>query len=334
MRKLSVALTGFALLIVLGGLTFVVRAGAAPPPAIGDAHTNLQALDPLLLIRGLSPTRLGVDSHGNLWGWNERSSRLLVVTPSAGLLTVVELPPARAIDVDSTHGVVLLDLYGKQISVLDATGEARKSWTLPNEGADVTWIDADRVAISTTRSAPPIELWNVERGARSSSFGDGPAVEVGRGATLLRHLDLNHHAASRTLYALDSVEGTLTAYALDGSPKGRHQVPNPKRAELADWLADADREARALGRVETPLYTILRSGVGPDGAAWIVTRCSEDRRVASLERWAPESEPRRVELTLSDACCSLAFTIWRERALFTHKPDAVAQRCVVDRRLP
>lgn len=302
--------------------------------AHGSGKASTPSLDPVILVRGVSPTRLGVDSHGNAWGWNERTSRLLVVTPAGEPLRSLELPPARAIDVDAVDGVALLDVYGTRLTMLDGKGEERKSWPLPHEAADVAWIAPDRVAISTTRSTPPIELWDVERGVLLSSFGDAPAVEAGLGATLLRHLDLVHHAASGTLYALDSVEGRFTAYARDGSVKGHHRVPNPRRKELARWLAEADREAREKGRAETPLYTILRSAVGSDGTAWVVSRCSDDRRTATIESWAPGVAPRRVDLSLSDACCSLAFTVWRDRIVFTHKPDAVAQRCVIDRRLP
>ncbi|HEX2164612.1 MAG TPA: hypothetical protein VHM02_11740 [Thermoanaerobaculia bacterium] len=321
-------------------LFLAVAASSVPPLCTTAAAPNEDrqavspSLDPLVLIRGLSPSRLGVDSRGNLWGWNQRTSRLLVVSPAADLLSSLELPPLRALDVDATHGVVLLGIHGDEVSVLGLEGEEHTSWPLPDEATDVAWVGPGRVAISTARSTPPIELWHVGRKERLASFGEAPAVELGPGATLLRKLELEVHAASGTLYALDSVEGTLTAYALDGSPKGRHRVPNPRREELARWLTEADRAARAKGRVATPLYTILRTAVDRAGAAWVVTGCSEDRRTASLERWMAGGEARRVDLALSDACCSLAFTVWQERVLFTYKPDTVAQRCVVDRRLP
>lgn len=292
------------------------------------------SLDPLLLMRGHSPTRLGTDAEGNLWGWNERQSRLLAVAADGALLAAYDAQPSRAVDFSAASGTVLLDLYGKRISWRDRHGEERASWSLQHEAADVAWVAPGRVAVSTTRSSPPIEVWDLERGKRLAAFGEAPAIEVRRGATLLRNLDLAYHAASDTLYALDSFEGDLEAYGLDGSIKGRHRLPNPRRDQLDRWLAEADRDARARGAVETPLFTVLGSAAASDGVAWVVIGCSENRRIASVEAWTPGRRPSRHSLVLPDACCSLAFTVWQDRLVFTHKPDTVAQRCVIDRRLP
>lgn len=150
---------------------------------------------------------------------------------------------------------------------------------------------------------------------------------------LLRSLVLRYSHPTGMLFALDSVNGVLEAWTLDGEVVRKEVFPSQRRAEIEQWLEDFDRQAKAGNQKFTPFYEILQLAVEPQGAAWVVKSCSADRDRASVLKVAVGSS-KTFELDLPRPCCSNNFTIWNDHFISVLNARSESTGCAVWRQLP
>jgi len=326
-----------ALLALLALL--LTAALCTPARAVEVPGAYRPAADPVRdALEALTPKRLGVDSAGLLWAAGDE--RVIFLDGDGGVVRSVDLPAAaedaadgspavhgdavRDLAADSRWGVVLLDNPGTRLRWVDLEGRAHLEIPLPDAAAHVAWVDADRVALGLSLAADGVEIRPLRGDAPVRRLWPGvPPVAATPGLYFERSLVLA--ARGGRLYALDSVGGELRVFSLaDGSEVQRATLPDSRLEDLESWRSGLSRTLRSAGRVRSALYTVLRLGVGDDGAAWVVSDCRTERRRAVLHRVPPAAgtegaRPEAVqdfELPLERACCSLDFARWGERLVF------------------
>ncbi len=311
-------------LLLLVGLALPTSLEARSKSAQESGATNLA------FIADLAPSKMGTDRQGNLWTWNRKSATIEVFSPQGARLSRFKIPGVRSLDVDAEWGVVAT--RGSAVELIGDSGAAR-TISLENQAAHVAWIDGNTVALSTTQAATKIEIWDVSRGVRLRSFGLADEIAPQVGAVLLRSLILRYSASTDTLFALDSVNGVLESWTLNGKLVRTESFPSPLKAEIEEWLAKADLQAKAANDIFTPFYEVLRLAVDLDGSAWVVKDCSPGRDRAALLRVSGGSS-ETLELDLSSPCCSNLFTIWNDHFISarTARPDS--PDCAVWKELP
>ncbi len=283
-------------------------------------------------IKGLMSSKLGTDQQGNLWSWDRAVSSVDVFDSEGTRVLGLEVPALRSLDVDRSWGVVGTASDGSALEFIDPKGESR---TIPlnNSAAHVAWIDANTVALSTTRAAMAIEIWDIRHQELLRSFGPAKEIVPRLGAVLLRSLVLQYDSPNGRLWALDSVTGTLEAWTLDGALVRRDAVPAHRRAEIEEWLSKADSASKAKHQTHTPFYEILRLAVDADGAAWTVESCNPNRDQASLVKLT-EGPIEKLTIHLSKPCCSNNFTIWNHHFVSNLNSTPESPGCVIWRELP
>jgi hypothetical protein len=189
---------------------------------------------------------------------------------------------------------------------------------LPDAAAHLAWVDAGTLALGLARAAEAVEIRPLDGDRPVRRLWDGdPPVAATPGMYFERSPLLAVHHGKGLLYVLESVRGELRVFSLaDGSEVRRATLPNSRLDDLEQWRRGLGRTLGAAGQVRSALYTVLRLGVGDDGAAWVVSDCRDERRRAVLHRVSVGGAVEDLELPLDRACCSLAFTRWGERLVF------------------
>ena len=313
---------GFGLLLV-GDLVFLGSLEAEPALELGE--------ESLAFIAESAPSKFGTDRRGNLWTWNRKSSSVEVFDSRGVRGSQFELPGIRSLDVDASWGVVAISTGGSEL-VLISDEQPTRTIPLESNAGHVTWIDETTVALSTTLTAARIEIWDVRRELLLRSFGPGEEIVPRVGAVLLRSLALRYSPSADTLFALDSVNGTLEAWTLDGQLVRKDVFPSGRTAQIEQWLAGVDRQARAEHQKSTPFFEILRLSVDTDGTAWVVKSCSPGRDRATLLQVSEGSSTTR-ELDLPNPCCSNNFAIWNDRFISVLTARSESPGCVVWKEL-
>ena len=313
-------------LLLLGSLMLPVNLEARSRPAQELGEENLE------FIADLAPSKLGTDRQGNLWTWSRGLSTVEVFNPKGTRILQFEVPRVRSLAVDSSWGVVAVSTSGAELELVSNDGTAR-TILLENNAAHVAWIDGTTVALSTTQAAKKVEIWDVRRELLLRSFGPAEEIVPSVGAVLLRSLILRYSPPTGMLFALDSVNGILESWTLDGQIVRKEVFPSHRKAEIEEWLANFDRQAKAENQKFTPFYEVLRLAVDTNGSAWVVRNCSPRRDRATLLQIS-EGSSKTLELDLPKPCCSNNFTIWNNYFISVLAARSESSDCAVWKDLP
>ncbi len=316
---------GFFVVGLLLGPASEVRSEQVPAtPADGESRLGF--------ISELGPGRLGADRQGNLWSWDRTSSAVEIFDPDGVRVVRLQVPVSRSLDVDRSWGVVGTAADGSTLHLVSNDGASRVIH-LDNDAAHVAWIDGKAIALSTTRASESIEIWDVDRGVLLRSFGSVEEIVPRVGAVLLRSLILRYSAPRKTLFALDSVNGTLESWSVKGDRLRTDIVPAHRRTEIEKWLADFDLKAKAEGQSHTPFYEILRLTVDTEGSAWVVESCSPNRQRASLVK-VSSGPAAAFQVDLEKPCCSNNFIVWNDYFVSAVTARQESPGCAAWRKLP
>jgi hypothetical protein len=314
-----------------------------PAAAVEVPRTYPPARDPVRdALDTLGPKRLGVDSAGLLWAADGK--RVIFVGGGGRVVRSVDLPgqprtgggdadagavhgaAVRDVAADSRWGVLLLDAAGTTLRRVDLDGSSSRVLVLPDAAGHVAWVDADHAALGLTLAADAVEIRPLGGGGPPRRLWPGvPPVPATPGGYFER--SLVPLVRDGRLYALDSVSGELRVFDLaDGGELLRATLPNSRFDDLDAWRRGLGRTLGEAGRVRSWLYTVLRLGVGEDGAAWVVSDCRAERRRAVVHRVplppagdgaaSPAAVVEEYQVPLDRACCSLDFARWDDRLIF------------------
>lgn len=315
-KLLHVAAFSCTLLWLSGGC-----ATAAPPVLPCEPLSSLRADDG------------GQDRSGHLWLWDQKASRLGWLDSDGELVELVDVPGSRSLAADRTWGIAAVGTYGSVLRILrPGEDEPAVVLELPREVATVAWLGRDRVALGPTRAGWWVEVWDVARGERVEELGEGHEIATPPGATFLRVLRLAPAPDGAGLITLDSLDGTLRRLTPEGDVRFERSLEAHRSPAIEQWRRELDRKARERGVTETPLYWVLDLQVTPDGDAYVVEHCSEDRTRVRWVRVSPSGGLQRVERELGAPVCSLDFIRWRDGWVFLSKgagAEPRAHRCRV-----
>lgn len=168
------------------------------------------------------PVRVQIDAKGVLWVLDRKVRRIGRVSPAgafAGYLELKGVPSPQAIvpgafRVDGADNVVLLDLAGERVLVLDPSGAVQRQLPLPGRPAFFTDVAVDPAGTLYAVDAAGGAVWSAGRQAAAftllakglkdaMSFPGYLAVSRGR------------------LYLVDQNGGGLVVLGMDGSYQGR-----------------------------------------------------------------------------------------------------------------
>lgn len=276
-----------------------------------------------------SASQKGVDRQDNLWSFNDRSGSLTVVSPSGEILHQARHDAHSTVDFDAERGTLVLDRLGSTLSWLPpGQHEARKILELPHRAMEVCWLSADRFAIAPTHTAHQIEIWDLGTGRQVLRFGAGTEPRSGPGHIRLRHLLLRFDTANQLLWTLETFEGQVGAWTLDGERIFSWQTRHPELDSMETWIQSTDTEHRERGeRVEATYDVWPALAVDEGGGAWVQQGCEGES-----VRWiylSPEGARPRLE---PGSCCGRQFTRWRDWMIVYPHP-ASTRACRDLRRL-
>ena len=269
----------------------------------------------------LNGAQIGSDRNGNVWAADPRARSVELFDVAGRSLLRQEMPAFRSVDVDREWGVAALDSHGVALTASRLDGST-SSFPLGTEMADIAWISRDEVAVSPTRAAHLVEIWDLETGRATGRFGEVDEIRPEPGVTFLRSTQLRYSAEESRLYALDSLTGALQAFSLRGEPLLAAEVPAHRLPELEEWRVGLEAEARQRGEIQTPLYTVLRLAEGPQGGVWIVEQCTPDRKGVRIVEILPDQRSRALSWSLSEAACSLNFSVLDGSLLFIRRQSS------------
>jgi hypothetical protein len=279
---------------------------------------------------------MGTDRFGSLWAWNRSTGKVTLFSPDGMAVDGPNLSAdAEAVDVDREWGVAALHSGGHELVVVAPFGSHRKVLSLLNRGGDVCWLDAKTVAVSPTMAPHSAELWNTEEGKPLRGIGQEVDLLKTNNALRSRHIFLKFDSVEQILYCLESFEGALKAFSIDGNSVWSARLPHPRNAEMEAWLRSlAPRSPRPSDRGRSHPPTMIQwDGFGVDAAknVWMVRDYDEQKRRVTFAKLAPSGPPDTHVLD-GVACCSNRFVLWGNWLVLYRNPENPRQSCVEIRR--
>jgi hypothetical protein len=314
------------------------RADAVRPARHPAVQPSKDALSLAQLVRG---RWLGIDAAGNLWAWEAVEGSIRFFSPTGERLGTLVIPQDTAeVDASVRFGAVALVDEGNRVVWLrpgtvpkssppappapatpgDNVATPKKAAAAANEirlsepAGWVCWIDETTIALSPQRGPHRVELWNLRSGKLTRSFGTETPITLETGATRVREVQLRYDPARRLLYTLESYDGTLQVFTLEGALSWQTKVANPYVKVEEKTMADLDERAKArtmkLGRTLSDLWL----GESADGTAWVSQRIDMVNKKVGLIKATAKGA---VAVDVPDLRCpSRTFTIWGDHLLF------------------
>jgi len=290
----------------------------------------MRALD---LVRELRASRMGVDRDGELWAWDQRGSRVVLYSAAGAAIASAATEGALAIDADGAWGVAEVTRSGFEVRVRPWIGSPETGIPLSDQASAVAWIAPHTVALGMATAAHRVEIWNTLDRSMTKTFGTEKPVVRKPGLSRRRSYELRYAAGGQLLFTLESFTGDLQIFSSDGRLVRREQVPAVEgRASIEAWLQQLDQKGRQAGEVKDPAITWYWLDLDRSGNAWIVSGCDRKQGKATLFE-VPAAGVTR-EVVVDESCCSRAFAIWGDQAIFYRDPGDPLQTCNGLRRLP
>lgn len=295
------------------------------------ASPGAGALEIEPILQEIQPRRLGVDAQDHLWMLHPSWTRITQVSPG-GERTSWRIPKSWYVDVDSRWGAAALDPYGKELRIVTPDGRVRALLPMEHEAGDVAWIDENRVAVTPTRAAHRVEIWDVQTGSLVRTFGEEEAIAHRIGAYFVRRVYVEYDEGSKRLHTVETRTGEYRAFDLEGRELVAHKLDNPKLAKFEAWIERVDRERSPKGEDLGMPLNWFRLGFDAKGTPITVANCAADGSQASLFRLPKKGAPEPLELEV--ACCTKQLAIWQNQLLLAGASAVPDPTCFTTRSFP
>lgn len=277
----------------------------AGPAANQPSQAALEAVETL------RARKMGIDRFGNLWAWSPRQRQISIVTPSGSHRRGYSLGEASAVDIDPEWGAVGLFQVNTQIGWLPREDSRSPDTTiqLSGQASDICWVGPGLVAVSPKMSAHRVEIWDLREKRRVRTLGEETPLSLAPGVTRMRGVRLRYDFERRILYSLESFTGDLEALDLEGKVLWRARVLNHERAELEEWMHQADEKARAENDRQNPTFYSLDFTLARDSAVWASRGRNPKARSITLEKLIAGKPASLRDLDL-ETCLVSRFVLW------------------------
>jgi hypothetical protein len=275
-----------------------------------------------------------VDREGNLWVFDRHTGDVSLISPAGETRTSVRVSGSSHVAADSALGVAALSGDGLTLEVF-AWGAAApaRSIPLPERASAICWIGAETVAIAPAMADHDVEIWNAQAAGLVLPMGHEPPLAARPGVVRLRSYELRYDYRKQILYALESFEGHLKAFSIDGKLLKEEKVDPGERRDIKDWLSNLDREGQSKQQAKTPSITWFRLALDKSGTPWIVESCDRTKNTATFVAFSAAGALRRT--TVAEPNCSRALAIWGDSLiLYRDSGDPPGAHTVVRRLRP
>jgi hypothetical protein len=308
------------------GLTAAIL--AVPATAVGARVEPTAAA--LKVVATLHARRMGVDRAGNLWAWEPGLETVSFITPSGSKLASYRVRGARALDADSEWGVLALLGEGSELHWFRRRPDEDVVLRLDNVAAEICWAGAATAAVAPQAAAHRVEIWNLKERVPVATLGRELPLHPVVGATRMRATLMRYDFGRDLLYAIESFEGDLEVFAIDGKRAWRAAIENPLRSEHERWLLDVDRQAKQRRDIQTPTLRWFYLNLDERGEPWLVRNVDVPGKTVSMVKLSPGGSQEKVLSGVG--CASRSFTIWGDWMILFTDP-ASPRVCSEARRL-
>jgi hypothetical protein len=285
-------------------------------------------------VRSLAASRAGVDKSDQFWAWNAVEANVSLISPRGELRTLEIDTDVKALDVDTTRGLVVLGADSTSVRVIGWDGKVTSRFKLSATANGISWLDGDRIAVTPERTSSLVEIWSASTQSRIRTVGEVPPITVpARGAVLNRATLVQFNDQRQELAVFDAFYGNLTVFDSNGRALRTAQITHPRLGANMAWLKDLDQNAKAQGESSTPtFYNYARISMSRDGVIWL----GEDGPTAesiTLAKILPNGKVERKTVSVPE-CASVRYEIWQDQLVFFREPKSPRKQCTAVKEVP